>query len=585
MHGNAFIHDMAIIMLVAGVVTLLFNRFKQPVVLGYLAAGIIIGPHLPNILMVHDKTTISTLGELGVVFLMFSLGLEFSLKKLAKVGATAFITATCETSLMIAIGYNLGKWFGWSTMDCLFLGAMMAISSTTIIVKALGELGLKQHKFAQLIFGILIVEDILAICIIALLSGIATSGKIVGENIVITLGQLSLFVIITLVIGLLTIPRLLDYIAKFRSNEMLLISTLGLCFALCLAVISLNYSIALGAFMIGAIIAESKSLHKIEQLVEPLRDMFCAIFFVTIGMMFDPSVLLEHWQPILIISIALIIGKMIGATTGAFISGESGRNSLKVGTGLTQIGEFSFIIAGLGTSMGVTNPILYPIAVAVSALTTLSTPYMIKLADPIVDTFTLRLPKFSKFFNKYNKWLHNLQPNDEKAMIASFAFKIIAQIIVNSTIVAAVFIASAFSASNLDDIIFGIDLVTLNNNIHRAWVCGIAIFISLPFIIAAYRKLKALSMILSEIIIRSNALGKYTYSARRVIFEIIPIVTIIWIMSLIFSISRHILPNHNMLVVIIIINLVIALVLWKQFVKIQSRLQIQLFKVLEEHND
>ncbi|RTL00183.1 MAG: cation:proton antiporter, partial [Proteobacteria bacterium] len=251
MHGNSFIHDMAIIMLVAGIVTLLFNKWKQPVVLGYLAAGIIIGPHMPSILAVHDKTTITTLGELGVVFLMFSLGLEFSLKKIAKVGASAFITAICETSLMIAIGYNLGRYFGWQQMDCMFLGAMMAISSTTIIVKALGELGLKQHKFAQLIFGVLIVEDILAIGIIALLSGIATSGKIVGNNIVTTLGQLSLFIIVTLVIGLLTIPRLLGYIAKFKSNEMMLISTLGLCFGLCLAVITLNYSLALGAFMMG----------------------------------------------------------------------------------------------------------------------------------------------------------------------------------------------------------------------------------------------------------------------------------------------------------------------------------------------
>lgn len=585
MHGNAFIHDMAIIMLVAGIVTLLFNRLKQPVVLGYLAAGIIIGPHIPSLLVVHDKSTISILGELGVVFLMFSLGLEFSLKKIAKVGATAFLTAICETSLMIAIGYNLGQYFGWPQMDCLFLGAMMAISSTTIIVKALGELGLKQHKFAQLIFGVLIVEDILAIGIIALLSGIATSGKIAGDNIVSTLGQLSLFIIVTLVIGLLTIPRLLDYISRFRSNEMMLISTLGLCFGLCLIVITLNYSIALGAFMMGAVIAESKPLHQIEKLIEPLRDTFCAIFFVTIGMMFDPKILMTNLSTILIISSALIMGKIIGATSGAFLSGESGRNSLKVGMGLAQIGEFSFIIAGLGSSLGVTNPKLYPLAIAVSAITTLSTPYLIKLADPIADLFSHKAKPLVKSFNHYTTWVHELHPQGDSAMIVKFVLKIIAQITVNSMLVAAVFIASAFSASHLDDIIFGRDILTLNDNFHRAIVCGFALLVSLPFIIASYRKLKALSMIFAELWIRSHVFGKHTYNTRRVIFEILPVITIVWIMSIIFSISRQILPAPRLLISLEVGAFIVAMIFWKQFVKIQSWLQIQLFSVMEEHKE
>lgn len=583
MHGNSFIHDMAIIMLVAGIVTLLFNKWKQPVVLGYLAAGIIIGPHMPSILAVHDKTTITTLGELGVVFLMFSLGLEFSLKKIAKVGASAFITAICETSLMIAIGYNLGRYFGWQQMDCMFLGAMMAISSTTIIVKALGELGLKQHKFAQLIFGVLIVEDILAIGIIALLSGIATSGKIVGNNIVTTLGQLSLFIIVTLVIGLLTIPRLLGYIAKFKSNEMMLISTLGLCFGLCLAVITLNYSLALGAFMMGAIIAEAKPLHQIEKLIEPLKDMFCAIFFVTIGMMFDPNILMTNLSTILIISVALILGKMIGATSGAFLSGESGRNSLKVGMGLTQIGEFSFIIASLGTTLGVTNPQLYPLAIAVSAITTLSTPYMINLASPISNVFTHHARPLVKVFNHYTVWIHELHPSGDSAMIVKFIFKIIAQIIVNSMLVAAVFIASAFCASNLDSILFGKDLITLDDNYHRSIVCGFALLVSLPFTIASYRKLKALSMIFSELWIRNRLFGKHTYRARQVIFETVPVITIIWIMSLIFSISHQILPEPKLLLTLEVGAFIIAIIFWKQFIKIQSWLQIQLFSVMEEH--
>lgn len=585
MHGNAFIHDMAIVMLVAGIVTLLFNRLKQPVVLGYLAAGIIIGPHLPftDSIMVHDKNTISTLGELGVVFLMFSLGLEFSLKKIAKVGATAFLTAICETSLMITIGYNIGKFFGWQQMDCLFLGAMIAISSTTIIVKALGELGLKQHKFAQLIFGVLIVEDILAIGIIALLSGIATSGKIAGDNIIGTLGQLSLFIIVMLVIGLLTVPKLMGYIERFKSNEMMLISTLGLCFGACLIVISLNYSLALGAFMIGAVIAESKPLHQIEKLIEPLRDMFCAIFFVTIGMMFDPQILVSHYGIIIVISLGLVLGKIIGATSGAFLSGESGSNSLKVGMSMAQIGEFSFIIAGLGASMGVTNPELYPIAIAVSALTTLTTPYLIKLADPIAHVFSQNAKPVVNVFHKYTTWIQELHPKGDSAMIVKFILKIVAQIIVNSMLVAAVFIASAYIASHIDDILWEQDIISLDDNLHRSLVCGFALLVSLPFIIASYRKLKALSMIFSEIWIKSNLFGKHTYSVRRVIFETLPVIAIVWIMSLIFSISHHILPSPRLQLELELGAFVIALIFWKQFIKIQSWLQIQLFKVMEEH--
>ena len=588
MHANLFIQDMAIVMLVAGFVSLIFNRFKQPVVLGYLVAGIIIGPHVPSILMVHDEVTISTLGEMGVVFLMFSLGLEFSLKKIVKVGAAAFITAICETSLLIAVGYNLGKWFGWSQMDCLFLGAMMAISSTTIIVKALGELGLKNNKFAQLVFGVLIVEDILAIGIIALLSGIATSGTIDSGNIVTTLGQLSLFIIVTLVLGLLTIPRLLNYIAKFKSNEMMLISSLGLCFGVCLLVIKLNYSIALGAFMIGAIIAESKPLHQIERLVEPLKDTFCAVFFVTIGMMFDPHVLFDNFGVIIVISLALILGKSIGATTGAFLAGESGGNALRVGMSLTQIGEFSFIIAGLGTTLGVTNPKLYPIAIAVSALTTLTTPYMLKLAVPVSDTFSKNCRGITRFFQRYTKWRDGHNAQGDSAMIVQFSLKIIAQIIVNSMFIAAIFIAGIFVVnvlSKFDTVIFGHDIINVDGSTHKIIACGIALLVSLPFIIAAYRKLKAFAMILSEMIIKSNMLGKHTYSARRFIFDIFFVLAIIWIMSVIFSFSHQILPSPMALLVLEASAFMVAVIFWKPFIRIQSWLQIQLFAVMEDNHE
>lgn len=278
MHAINFIQDLAVIMLVAGVVTILFHRLRQPVVLGYIVAGFIIGPHTPPFSLIHDEDTIKILAELGVIFLMFCLGLEFSLRKLFKVGATAFIAAFLEIALMIWIGYEIGQFFGWKTMDSLFLGAILAISSTTIIVKALNDLKMKNQRFAQLIFGVLIVEDILGIGIIALLSGIAVSSSVSSGEVFSTVGKLSLFMIVALVVGILVVPRLLSYVARFESNEMLLITVLGLCFGFCLLVVKLEYSMVLGAFLIGAIMAESRELLKIERLIEPVRDMFSAIF-------------------------------------------------------------------------------------------------------------------------------------------------------------------------------------------------------------------------------------------------------------------------------------------------------------------
>ena len=382
-----FLQDLAVVMMVAGLVTVLFHRFKQPVVLGYIMAGVIIGPHTPPFPLIHEEETINTLAELGVILLMFSLGLEFSLRKLRQVGGTAFIAAFLEILLMVWVGYEIGRLFGWSTMDCIFLGAILSISSTTIIVKALGELGKTKERFAQLIFGILIIEDILAIAMIALLSGIAMTGSLNVGQVGTTIGKLAIFLVATLVVGLIAVPRLLGYVARFKSNEMLLVTVLGLCFGVSLLAVKLGYSVALGAFIIGAIVAEAREIHRIETLVEPVRDMFSAIFFVAIGLLIDPKMLGAYWLPILVITLAVVFGKVFTCAFGAFMGGNGSRTSLRVGMGLAQIGEFSFIIASLGLTLNVTSKFLYPIAVAVSAITTLLTPYLIKSADGLVNLF------------------------------------------------------------------------------------------------------------------------------------------------------------------------------------------------------
>jgi CPA2 family monovalent cation:H+ antiporter-2 len=501
MHAvELFIQDLAVIMLIAGVVTVVFNRFKQPVVLGYIVAGVIIGPHTPPFNLIQDDKTVHILSELGVIFLLFSLGLEFSLKKLAKVGATAVVAAVAEIMLMIWIGYEIGIYFGWKTMDAVFLGAMLAVSSTTIIVKALNELGMKNEKFAQIIFGILIVEDILAIGMIALLSGIATSGSVDSGEVVTTVGKLLLFMVVSLVVGILIVPRLLNYVARFKSNEMLLVTVLGILFGFCLLVMKLEYSVALGAFLVGAVMAESRQIHRIERIIESIRDMFSAIFFVAIGLLFDPNVLAKYWLPIMVITFAVVFGKLFSCGIGTFLAGHGGRTPMRVGMGLAQIGEFSFIIAALGVSLKVTSDFLYPIVVAVSAVTALLTPYLIKAADPLSAKAVELVPKkISGIFGMYANWLESLQPQGEKAEISKIIRRILVQVLVNIALVVAIFLCGAFF---VDGIGGWLSTWIGDEQVRKAVIWGGALVLSLPFLIATYRKLQALAMLLAEVSVK-----------------------------------------------------------------------------------
>lgn len=583
MHAISFIQDLAVIMLVAGVVTILFHRLKQPVVLGYIVAGFIIGPHTPPFGLIHDEDTIKTLAELGVIFLMFCLGLEFSLRKLFKVGATAFIAAFLEIVLMIWIGFEIGRWFGWNTMDSLFLGAILAISSTTIIVKALNDLKMKNERFAQLIFGVLIVEDILGIGIIALLSGIAVSGTVSSGEVFSTVGKLSLFMIVALVIGILLVPRLLAYVAKFESNEMLLITVLGLCFGFCLLVVKLEYSMVLGAFLIGAIMAESRQLLKIEQLIEPVRDLFSAIFFVAIGLMIDPQVLIDYAWPIVVITLAVVLGKMLSCGMGAFIAGNDGRTSLRVGMGLSQIGEFSFIIAALGMTLQVTSDFLYPVAVAVSAITTLLTPYLIRAADPLSLKLGNVVPsRLARVLSLYGEWLRNIQPQGEGAMLAAMIRRILLQVGVNLALVIAIFFSGGYFAGRIGNWLS--EWVT-DVSQQKAVIWGAALLLSLPFLIAAYRKLKALSMLLAEMGVKPEMAGRHTQRVRRVIAEVIPLLSLLVIFLLLSALSASILPTSELLLVIAVVAAVVVAVLWRWFIRVHTRMQIALLETLENSRE
>lgn len=580
MHAMLFIQDLAIIMMIAGLTTILFHRFKQPVVLGYILAGLIIGPHTPPYSLIHDHQSIETLAELGIVFLMFSLGLEFSLRKLRAVGMTAIIGALAEIIVMVWIGYEIGRFFGWKTMDSIFLGAMLSISSTTIIVKTLEELNMKRERFAQLVFGILIVEDILAIGILALLSGIAATGSVSTLEAAATMGKLALFMVVSLVLGILLVPKLLRYVASFKRDEMLLITVLGLCFGFCLLVIKLDYSVALGAFMIGAIMAESQQIKAVERLIVPLRDMFSAIFFVTIGLLLDPQTVVDYAQPIIVVTLAVIVGKIVSRTLGVMVAGHDGKTSLRVGMGLAQIGEFSFIIAALGLTLGVTSNFLYPIAVATSIITTWLTPYLIKAASPLADKITLKIPeKMTYFFGLYCSWIQSNQPEGDRALLAKIYSKMLLQIFINLCLMCALFIGGGqlVMAGKLHLPIW-LESVAW----QKSLVLGTALVFSTPFLIAVHRKVQALSLLLAE----QNTSGKVgAEKTRRIIAEAIPAAALVGMVLLLAALSSTILPPTDaLLLVLVVAGLLIAL-LWRWFVRTHYRLQISLMETLKQEKD
>ena len=358
MDSHAFLQNLAVVLCVAAVATVVFQRLHQPVVFGYLLAGMIIGPHIP-IPLVADPQTVRALSELGVILLMFSLGLEFSIRKLVQVSQKAGAVALFECSIMISVGYLVGQMLGFTRMESIFAGAITGISSTTIIVKAFQEQKVK-GRVTELVFGILIIEDLIAIFLLTILTTISRSGAVSPTEILLTAMRLAMFLTALIGFGILTVPRAIRAVQKLGQPETTLVASIGICFAAALLALSFGYSVALGAFIAGSLVAESGHEVEIERLVRPVRDMFAAIFFVSVGMMIDPTALTEHWRAVLALTLAVIIGKVLAVTIGAFLAGHGRRTAMKAGMSLAQIGEFSFIIASVGVASGVIRGWLYP---------------------------------------------------------------------------------------------------------------------------------------------------------------------------------------------------------------------------------
>ena len=387
------IEDLALILTVAGVVTLVFKRLKQPLVLGYIVAGFLVSPHMPYTASVADMSSIHLWADIGVMFLLFSLGLDFSFKKILKMGASPVISVTSIIFFMSMLGMATGHLFGWSRMDCIFLGGMLAMSSTTIIYKAFDDLGLRQQQFAGLVMSVLILEDILAIVMMVMLSAIAGGTGASGGQMLASVLKIVFFLVLWLVVGIFAVPLFLKAVRRLINDEVMLVVALGMCCAMAVFSSKVGFSSAFGAFIMGSILAETIEAERIEHLVEPVKNLFGAIFFVSVGMLVDPQILKDYALPIAVLVLTIIAGQALLGTLSFMLGGESLKSAMRCGFAMAQIGEFSFIIASLGLSLGVISDFLYPVVVAVSVITTFLTPYMIRLATPVYNIVERRLPK------------------------------------------------------------------------------------------------------------------------------------------------------------------------------------------------
>lgn len=497
MHGShEFLRSLAIVLGVAAVTTVVFQRLRQPVVLGYLIAGLIIGPHVP-IPLVADTGVVQTLSEFGVILLMFSLGLEFSFTKLLRVGPTAAITALIQCGLMIWFGYLAGRSFGWTPIESVFAGAIIAISSTTIIAKVFDEQRIG-GRLRELVVGVLIVEDLIAILLMATLTAVASGHGLSAQSLAGTTARLAAFLVVLVTVGLLLVPRAVRAVVRLDRPETTLVTSVGLCFAVALLAQQFGYSVALGAFLAGSLVGESGEEHRIARLVEPVRDMFAAVFFVSVGMLLDPALVARYWLPVLVFTVLVVVGKVASVAFGAFLTGNGTRTSVKAGMSLAQIGEFSFIIAALGQSLEATRSFLYPVAVTVSALTTLTTPWLIRASGPAATWIDRKSPRAVQTFAAlYGSWLESLKSAPSGSTARVLARRLVGLLLADALLLAAVVAATAAWLEEIESSV--VRHVGVPAELARFVVIATAIALCVPFALGAVRVARKLGASLAAV--------------------------------------------------------------------------------------
>ena len=474
------VKDLAVILIAAGIFTLLSKALKQPLILGYIIAGFVVGPHL-GLFHLTSQETVEQWSEIGIIFLLFALGLEFSFKKLLKVGSGAMIMAGIKCIGMFMVGMILAQIMDWSLMEGIFLGGLLSMSSTTIIIKAYGDMGLKNKPYAPLIFGSLVVEDLIAVLLMVLLSTLASTGRFEGMKMAMALGKLVFFLVLWFLVGIFLIPTILDKVRKILNDETLLIVAIGLCFGMVIIAESVGFSSALGAFVMGSILAETLEGERIEHLLGNIKDLFGAIFFVSVGMMVDPGVIGAQWFPILLITVVAMAGILFFSSTGALLAGAGFDTAVHAGFTLAQLGEFAFIIAALGCSMGVMRDFIYPVIIAVSVITTFTTPYMIKAAEPVIKWLHKVLPK--SFFEKVNSTSNDdfkSQTSAEKSEWKSYLSLVFSRIGIYTILLLAVSLGRKYLLGGLLESWFG----NWSEDTRNLLSVIVTIVIMIPFIYA-----------------------------------------------------------------------------------------------------
>ena len=569
MDSHAFLQNLAVVLCVAAVATVVFQRLRQPVVFGYLLAGMIIGPYI-QIPLVADPQTVRALSELGVILLMFSLGLEFSIRKLVQVSQKAGAVALFECSVMISIGYLLGQMLGFTRLESIFTGAITGISSTTIIVKAFQEQKVK-GRVTELVFGILIIEDLIAIFLLAILTTISRSGAVSPRDILLTAMRLAMFLTALIGFGILIVPRAIRAVQKLGQPETTLVASIGICFAAALLALSFGYSVALGAFIAGSLVAESGHEVEIETLVRPVRDMFAAIFFVSVGMMIDPTALAEHWGAVLALTLVVIIGKILAVTIGAFLAGHGRRTAMKAGMSLAQIGEFSFIIASVGVASGAIRGWLYPVAIAVSAITTLTTPLLIKLSNRATASIDHWLPEpIQTVTALYGSWIERVRSAPRVPTERSATNRIIRIILLDGALITALVIGVDVEIDRLSRIVG--NMTGMPSARVRFMVVLIAGLITVPLIYGLITSARALGNHLARRAFAEAQKGKVdpADAPRRALVILVQLAVVLAVGIPVVAITQPFLPPHQGAFVLALLTMLLLVALWRNAANLQG---------------
>ena len=568
-HGpNLFLTNLAIVLCVAAVTTLVFQRLRQPLVLGYIIAGLLVGPHVPFPL-VADSDTVYGLSELGVILLLFGIGLEFTAGKLMRVGAAATIVAAVEISVQIILGDVSGHLFGWTSRESLYAGAMMAMSSTTIIAKAFDEMKVS-GRVRELVLGVLVVEDLVAILLLAAFATL-TAGSLSAAQVGTTAARLGLFLVVVFGAGLLVIPRLVRAVVKLDRPETTAIACIGICFAFALLAQRFDYSVALGAFIAGSLVAESGEGVRIAHLLEPVRDLFAAVFFVSVGMLIDPSLVRANWAPILVLSAVVIGGRLIGVSIPAFLTGNGVRTSIAASMSLSQIGEFSFLIAGLGISTGAVRDFLYPVAVSVSAVTALTTPWMIRVSGPVSAWVDRRLPHpLQTFVALYGSWIDGLRgPGPRRTRVQ----RQVRLLLLDAALLAAVLILSARFFS--DAVAWLQGHAPLGPGGARIVAMVAALALATPFLVGIVRLTGALAINLAGQALPAAKPGAVDLAAapRRALVVSLQLVAAVALGLPLFAVARAFLPLLPTIALFVTALVVLAIRLWRSVTQLQGHVR------------